>query len=115
MKVVSGEGRGDHQANPQNKEGEVSANQPRHPTSSQKDVVINKELNTSLEPYSQKDATTENSSPLRADNKRARDTSQTSPKTFSKIPKKRALEGFNCSVCFKLKHTLQYSPKSYIL
>ena len=45
MKVVSGEGRGDHQANPQNKEGEVSANQPRHPTSSQKDVVINKELN----------------------------------------------------------------------
>ena len=59
MKVVSGEGRGEHQRSPQNKEGEMSANQPSHPTSSQKHVVINMELNTSLVTSSQKDATIE--------------------------------------------------------
>ena len=92
VKEVSGEGRGEHQKSPQNKAGEVSDVQPNHPTSSQKDVVINMEVNTSLMTFSQKDGTIENSSPPRAHNKRARDTSQTPPKTFSRRTKKRALE-----------------------
>ena len=66
VKEVSGEGRGDHQRSPQNKEGEVSEVQPSHPTTSQKDVVINMEINTSLVTSSQKDFTIEKSSPPRA-------------------------------------------------
>ena len=92
VKEVSGKGKGEHQKSPQNKEGEVSENQPSHPTSSQKDVVINMETNTSLVASSQKDVTIENSSPPRAQNKRARDTDQTPPKTFARKNKRRALE-----------------------
>ena len=92
VKEVSGEGRGDHQRSPQNKEGEISDVQPSHPTSSQKDVVINMDSNSFLVTSSQQGATIEKSSPPRAQNKRGRDTDQTPPKTFTRRTKKRALD-----------------------
>ena len=70
VKVVSGEGRGDHQRSPQNKEGEVSDVQASHPTSSQKDVVINMKSNILLVTSSQQDATIEKSSSKSTEQKR---------------------------------------------
>ena len=59
--VTSGEGRGEHQVNPQDKVGEVSANQPSQATVSQKAVVVQKEISTSLTASSQKDVVIEKS------------------------------------------------------
>ena len=72
--VVSGEGRGEHQRNPKNKEGEISVSQPSHPVSSQKDTVVEKEVITSLVASSQKDVAIENSPQPGTQHKRDRDT-----------------------------------------
>lgn len=54
--VVSGDGRGEHQENPTDKEEEVllSTSQPIQIISSQKDTVLNMEINTSQIVSSQK-------------------------------------------------------------
>ena len=57
-----GEGMGEHQRTPKNKEGESVKNLPSHATSSQKDVSINMEINTILSTSSQKDLDIEKSS-----------------------------------------------------
>ena len=59
---VSGEGRGEHQRNPQDKEGKLSASQASQATVSQKAVVVEKVTSISLAASSQKDVTIENSS-----------------------------------------------------
>ena len=56
-----GEGMGEHQRTPKNKEGEGVTNLPSHATSSQKDVSINMEINTILSTSSQKDLDIEKS------------------------------------------------------
>ncbi|MCI35722.1 hypothetical protein A2U01_0056943, partial [Trifolium medium] len=73
--AVSGEGRGENQRNPKNKAGEMCDIPASHPVSSQKDIGINKESNTSLVASSQKDVSIENSSQPGTHTKRARDTS----------------------------------------
>ena len=59
--VSSGEGRGEHQVNPQDKVGEMSENQPSQATVSQKAVVVQKEKSTSLTASSQKGVVIEKS------------------------------------------------------
>ncbi|KAK1385101.1 hypothetical protein POM88_022836 [Heracleum sosnowskyi] len=71
--VGSGEGRGEHQRNPKDKEGEISVSQPSHLVSSQKDAVVEKEFITSLVASSQKDVAIENSPQPGIQHKRDRD------------------------------------------
>ena len=54
--VVSGEGRGENQKSPKDKVGEVCDKSASPPISSQQDIVIKKDINTSLVASSQKDA-----------------------------------------------------------
>ncbi|KAK1373001.1 hypothetical protein POM88_029194 [Heracleum sosnowskyi] len=85
--VVRGEGRGEHQRNPKDKEGQVSVYQPSPIVSSQQGTMSKMDLNTSLIASSQKDVIIETSSPPRAQSKRVRDTS--SPKsTFSQYQRR---------------------------
>ena len=63
-----GEGIGENQRTLKNKVGEGVKNQPSHDASSQKDVSINKELNTLLSSSSQKDLDIEKSSQPGAQN-----------------------------------------------
>ncbi|KAK1395309.1 hypothetical protein POM88_014365 [Heracleum sosnowskyi] len=85
--VVRGEGRGEHQRNPKDKEGQVSVYQPSPIVSSQQGTMSNMDLNTSLIASSQKDVIIETSSPPRVQSKRVRDTS--SPKsTFSQYQRR---------------------------
>ncbi|KAK1384419.1 hypothetical protein POM88_022154 [Heracleum sosnowskyi] len=85
--VVRGEGRGEHQRNPKDKEGQVSVYQPSPIVSSQQGTMSNMDLNTSLIASSQKDVIIETSSPPRAQSKRVRDTS--SPQsTFSQYQRR---------------------------
>ena len=63
-----GEGIGENQRTLKDKEGEGVKNQPNHATSSQKDVSINKESNTTLSTSSQKDLDIEKSSQPGAQN-----------------------------------------------
>lgn len=59
-----GEGRGEQQVNPKNKEGEASVTvKPSHSAVSHKTVELNKEISSLLVVSSQKDATIGNSSP----------------------------------------------------
>ena len=82
-----GGGRGEHQENPKDKEGEILENQPSHSAVSQKTVEINKELSSSLVTSSQKDATIKNSPQPGTQEKRGRDTN--SPvKAFERKKKK---------------------------
>ncbi|MGI4673388.1 hypothetical protein ACR2XN_28390, partial [Klebsiella pneumoniae] len=90
--TVSGEGRGEHQVNPKDKFGEKCVNQPSHPTSSQKAVVVEKEISTSLVTSSQKDVTIENSSQPGTQHKRVRDTSSPN-KTFIRKKKVKTTQG----------------------
>ncbi|KAK1394362.1 hypothetical protein POM88_013418 [Heracleum sosnowskyi] len=84
--VVRGEGRGEHQRNPKNKEGKESVSQTSPIVSSQQGTMSKMDLNTSLLASSQKDVIIETSPPPRAHSKRVRDTS--SPQsTFFPIPK----------------------------
>ena len=57
-----GEGMGEHQRTPKDKEGEGVKNLPSNAISSQKDVSINMEINTILSTSSQKDLDIEKSS-----------------------------------------------------
>ncbi|KAK1387174.1 hypothetical protein POM88_015352 [Heracleum sosnowskyi] len=85
--VVRGEGRGESQRNPKNKEGEVSVSQPSPIVSSQQGTMSKMDLNTSLIASSQKDVIIETSSQPRAQSKRVRDTS--SPQsTFSQYQRR---------------------------
>ena len=70
-----GEGQGEHQRNPKNKDGDVSLPKPSNTTVSQQTLVINKEISTTLVSSSQKDATIETRSQPGAQAKRVRDIS----------------------------------------
>ncbi|KAK1385076.1 hypothetical protein POM88_022811 [Heracleum sosnowskyi] len=85
--VVRGEGRGENQRNPKNKEGKDSVSHPSPIVSSQQGTMSKMDLNTSLVASSQKDVIIETSSPPRAHSKRVRDTS--SPQsTFSQYQRR---------------------------
>ena len=85
-----GEGRGEHQENPQNKAGEESESQPSHTTVSQQTVALKRVLSTSLVASSQKDVTIEKSSQPGAQSKRVRDTDSIQSPTKAYIRKKRS-------------------------
>ncbi|KAK1401887.1 hypothetical protein POM88_001492 [Heracleum sosnowskyi] len=85
--VVRGEGRGESQRNPKDKEGEVSVSQPSPIVSSQQGTMSKTDLSTSLIASSQKDVIIETNSQPRAQSKRVRDTS--SPQsTFSQYQRR---------------------------
>lgn len=61
--IVSGERTGEHQRTQKNKVGAGEFVHPSHDASSQKDIIINEEKDTSLFTSSQKDVGIENSHP----------------------------------------------------
>ncbi|KAK1389762.1 hypothetical protein POM88_017940 [Heracleum sosnowskyi] len=88
--VVSGEGMGEHQRNPKNKEGEISVSQPSHLVSSQKDTVVENEVITSLVASSQKDVAIQNSPQPGTQHKRDKDTRSPTDTTKAYERKKRS-------------------------
>ncbi|KAL1815699.1 hypothetical protein ACET3Z_018273 [Daucus carota] len=79
-----GEGKGENQRSPKDKDGEVSANQPSHSAVSQKTVDVNMEISTSLVASSQKDVTIENSPHPGTQQKRGRDTTSSPIKAYGR-------------------------------
>ncbi|KAK1403156.1 hypothetical protein POM88_002761 [Heracleum sosnowskyi] len=104
--VVSGEGRGEHQRNPKNEEGEISVSQPSHPVSSQKDAVVEKESITSLVTSSQKDVVIEKSPQPGTHHKRDRDTRIPTDTTMAYTRRKRSKQ----SGVAQGSHTVPMAP-----
>ncbi|KAL8104410.1 hypothetical protein AgCh_028571 [Apium graveolens] len=85
----TGEGQGENQRSPKNKDDEHSVPKPSHTTVSQQTVVVNKDKSSILVSSSQKDVTIETSSQPGAHNKRGRDIS--SPQTYTRKKKTKTL------------------------
>ena len=107
MKVGKvGEGQGEHERNPKDKDGELSGSQPSHTVVSQQTAVINKDKRSFLVASFQKDVTIEQSSQPRAQVKRVRDTS--SPQTYARKKKSKTFGDAQGS------HTVQIGVKDTV-